>query len=276
MKTIVVPTDFSDNSKTAFHYALKIAEKKEASVTLLHVFSIPVIDVGIPPDMLQAILEDEEGIEFENYKKYAEELHSLQNGHVDVKHLLRRGFVVDEIKETTEELKADLVVMGTQGASGLLEILVGSNTSAIIGNVDCPVLAVPNEANFQQISKIAYAMEFKPEEVGILDKVVEFAQLFDAELHCVHVNQGGEIWTAEQMKELKNSYMSEHPDANLQFEVIGEEDVEDALNRYMEDNHIDVLAMLTHKRNFFERLFHRSFTKKMVYHTHIPLLAFSK
>ena len=238
-------------------------------------FSVPVVGIGMTPDMLQAIIEDEEHIEFERYKKYAEELHHHNGTSVEVRHLLRRGFAVDEIVDVSNEINANLIVMGTKGSSGLAEIIIGSNTSNVIGRTSRPVLAIPENAKFKGIKKIAYAMQFNPDETEYIDKVVKFAQLFDAEVHCIHVSFMEELWDEAQLGVLKKAYEEEHAGSNVFFEILHDTDTEAAINEYIEENDIDVLAVLTHKRKFFDSLFHRSFSKKMSFHTDIPLLVFS-
>jgi len=94
---------------------------------------------------------------------------------------------VDFILETIDKKKPDLVVMGTTGASGLKEMIIGSNTSTIVEKAKCPVIAVPEKKIFSAIKSITYATNYNLTDIYALEKLVEIAKLFHAKITLLHV-----------------------------------------------------------------------------------------
>lgn len=280
MKNILVPTDFSDNAQNAFVYALHIAHKLGATLTTLHTYTVRYYT---PSDTdlsaIQDMLENEVDIEFEEYKAATEKLRKIAEelgfGEVNMNHLLRKGFVTEEILDVIAGEGIDLIVMGTKGASGLKEVIMGSNTAKVIENATCPVLAIPQDAKFTNITKVVYATNCDEHDNLIIERVYQFAQLFNAELNCIHISFIDEAWDKEKLKEFEKLTQQAKQTPSLNFEVIESESVIDGLKTYAKNNQVSVIAMHTHKRNFFERIFLASYTQKMAYHTHLPLLSFA-
>ena len=281
MKQILVPTDFSQNALNAFHFALQVADKLNASITTLHTYVLRFIT---PSDTdlsaLQDMIDHEVDIEFEQYKQETAKLHQFAEekglGHVSITHELRKGFIADEIEEVTKSLNIELVVMGTKGASGLKEALLGSNTAAVLERVKCPVMVVPHKANFSGINKVAYATNCDEHDEEIIPKVKAFAQLFGAEMRCVHVTFLDEAWDKRKLEEFEELYNKMIETTGSKLDIMESDGVVEGLNQYIDQNEISVIAMHTHKRNLLEKIFLSSYTHRMAYHTHVPLLSYCK
>jgi len=278
MKKILFPTDFSETAKHAFIYALHVADKMGASITTLHSYTIP--DVGattgfILPHMLQDFYESIDVNEFENYKNALPSLRKIadDNGfsHVQMQHALVSGPTVRTIIKEADKEQVDLIVMGTDGARGLKEIFVGTNTAEVMEHANMPVLAVPAKAKFDgQINKLAATTEYIKEEESGFEKVLEFANYFNAEVHCLNVDLHHTHKYLDRMKDLKEKYGDRD---NITFNVLEGEHLEATITKYLKENDIDALAMMTHKRNFIEELFHYSIAKQMAYHSTTPILS---
>jgi nucleotide-binding universal stress UspA family protein len=135
IQTILHPTDFSDRSLFAFRLACALARDYQAHLIVLHVAPLQVLGavegvVLIPPENQREALE--------------EELHRLQppNPGIHVEHRLVQGEPVPEILEVAGQTKADLIVMGTHGRTGLSRLLMGSVAEQVVRNAPCPVLIV--------------------------------------------------------------------------------------------------------------------------------------
>ncbi len=275
MKKILFPTDFSANAQNAYTYALHLAEKLQANITTLHAY----LPITVPANALEHTVMDltemQEMEEWSDYKKAAKTMHEKAvKEHleaVEVNHLMDEGAAVDVVLEKAMLENADLIVMGTKGASGLIGTLLGSNTALVIEQANVPVLAVPKNAQYRTIRKMAIATDFNELQEDAITKALEFAKLFNAELHCIHVNVAHNPLLGERMAKLCH-YFADAP--KLTFEVLEGLDVLKTVDEYIDENDVDLLVMQTHKRTFFQRLFGVSYTKKMAFHTNIPLLSF--
>lgn len=282
MKKILFPTDFSENAQNAYTYALHLAEKLNANITTLHAY-IPIeVPANVMAHTVGELTKMQEMEEWENYGKAAKEMHEKavteQLEQVEVNHRMEEGSAVEVVLRTSIEEEADLIVMGTKGASGLLGSLIGSNTALVIEEAPVPVLAIPHNVAYRPIQKIAIATDFYKLQQDAIAKAIEYAELFNAELHCIHVDVAHNPLISERMAKLCSDF-ADTP--KLSFEVLDVEDskgnVEDVLetiDKYVKEKNVDMLVMQTHKRTFFQKLFSVSYTKKMAFHTDIPLLTF--
>lgn len=274
MKNILFPTDFSHAAEAAFIYALKVADKLGAAITTLHVYQLPDIRGVQLPNTLQEVYESIDLEEFENFRdtiprlrQIAEE-NSMQ--HVPVRHAMQHGETVNSILQYARELHVDMIIMGTKGATGLREIFFGSVAGEVLENASCPVLAVPLDAQFDgSINRIAMTTSFSEEEKNALKWLQAFARLFKAQTFVVNVDTSHTEFYRHQMDHLSTEF-SEMPD--LEFKELEGEYIEEPLSRFLEEKQIDLLAMLTHKRTFLQELFNYSQTKRMAYHSKVPVL----
>lgn len=275
MKNILFPTDFSENAQNAYSYALHLAEKLQASISTVHSYTPIQVPVNAVQNTVAELIEMEELEQLENYRKAAVNMHQkaikehLEN--VEVKHDLRIGAVVDVILETTKFKQSDLVVMGTKGASGFLGNLIGSNAAAVIEGSTVPVLMIPEDAHYRPIRKMVIATDLDDLEEDAIANALEFAALFNAELHCIYVNVAHNPLIGERMAKLASDF-ADSP--KLTFEILEGSDILEEINKYLKEKDMDVLAMKTHKRTFFQKLVGISYARRMAFNTDVPLLVF--
>lgn len=270
MKTILVPTDYSETALNAAEYAIEIAKIMKAKIILLHIFDVPVAVTDIPVTI--TTYEDYEKIKKEQLKKYESELLAKYGKSVSISSILKPGYVNDEIKDTVIEKKITLIVMGITGAGRLPELLIGSNVSRVIKNIDCPTITIHENIKFRPIKKVALATDYdEVEESNAFEKVIDFIKLFRAKLVLINVIDPAE--KVSYKKELSGALLEhifDEIDHTISFRK--NEDVVDGINNFVDRHHIDMLVMLPKKHSLFFRLFHESNTKKMAFHTHVPLL----
>lgn len=278
MKKILFPTDFSNAADHAFIYALQLAKQLGASITTLHCYELPTIKSNHLPVTTRSIYEDIRLDEFEDYKDNVPHLRAIavQAGMEDipVNHVMQEGEAIYNIVRLAKKEQADLIVMGTTGASGLKRIFLGSTASEVMERAACPVLAVPAKSNFDGlIDKVAFATEYKEEETKALQWLANWSVLKDAAIHCFHVD----LWHIEDLanKMVKFKKPFEGQD-NLLFEVVDHNNLDEAFVEFLEEKKVDVLAMVIHKRNFLREFFSFSTTKSLSYHLTTPILAISE
>ena len=182
--------------------------------------------------------------------------------------------IVQTLVNAGRNAKADFVIMGTTGASGLKEVFLGSVAAEVLENATAPVLAVPLRAHFDgRINTIAFATEFTDADGAGLKSTMSFAKMLDAKVLCVHVDTTGTGAYKARMKSfVENFDVAE----NIEWEVVVNNSVEEGLVDFVDNNDVDILAMYIKKRNFIEELFTYSLTKKMANHLTIPVFGLHK
>lgn len=272
-KIILVPTDHSKGAEKALEYAAALAIKTKSAIHLLHAFHVPpsMLSSGSATSELIRIQQKEES---DKLKKICDRM-SIKHGIV-IKPYVQHGLAVDVILEAIVKKNPSLVIMGTKGAGWLKEILMGSNTARVIKKSKCPVIAVPDKAEYSGFQHIVYATDYHASDLAALRKIVSIAKLFDASITALHV--ADEDLTRETQEVLMSRFSKmvkgkiKYP--KLRFQIARGQRLEKALQAYIAKEGPDMLAMSTHYRNLLDKLFGFSVTEKMAYHSRIPLLAF--
>jgi len=273
INAILLPTDFSDVANNALGYAVKLAEKCGAELHILHIKQIPIADPSFPAEAYQIYVDEIEKVEQEGVNKLKSSF--IKESSAVCHFYSATGFVADEIMTFCKSQPIDLVVMGTTGASGLAELLVGSNAASVIGKSEVPVLVIPPNHNYKPIKHVMYATDFNEPELPAATRLLYFAELYDAKITVLHVkNDYDRYFNADNNYFLKNKErLSKH---NITLIHEESDDVISTIDKYIDEHHVDLLVMAKHKRGFFDRLFHRSLSKRMAYHTKTPLLVLNK
>lgn len=269
MKNILVPVDFSDASINAFQFALAYAKKTNANVKIVNVFNSP-LDVGNPAILLT--LNDQE----EQLNKHLQKLikdHKSDLSNVAVSYEAKLGFAVDEIINLSSSDEVDLIIMGTMGEHLAIEKVFGTVSSDVSQRAECPVMLIPPKIQFNKFSDILFASDYTATEGQVLDKILKFAKSFNSALHFVHINdKPNTLETKPEELIFEKVFASKDPETPMYFAEVKDDSVTDGLNKYIQNHNIDLLTVVTHKRTFWERLFHKSTTKRMVLNSEIPLL----
>lgn len=274
MKQVIVPTDFSENANNAMEYALALAQACHAKVTILNTYTPAVTHF----EMVSPLIADE----IETAKKTAQNKLAaigqvIDSQYPEVKYTTQftTGGLVSTLEELAKQGKADLIVVGTQGATGLDKVLFGSNAAKIIERVPCAVMAIPKDCPFKAPQRIAYATDFNTTELLKIDQLITVARAFDAEIAMVHITTEEEALVSEEM--LKRYFAQKiarltHYE-NITYHLKYEENIQRGLASFLQQTNTDLIALLTHERSLFEKFYNPSLAKFMAYHTDIPLLA---
>lgn len=278
MRRLLVPTDFSADAMKAVTYSVEIARKAGAAIYLLHVVEL-VTDRIRQPYSLHDRLHDE------IMTARRQELNTLREELIDaypdltIETKLANGNITTTILEHAEKLKIDIIVMGTQGAGGLKEVLWGTVTASIIRRTKIPVLAVPFEYQIKKPEAIVFATNQFEKNKLLLKRFIELAGLFNTVVHVV-IYLDEEIsstldyhFSSEQMADYLLYLKQAYPDIKFSGEVLEGKNFEDAIEEYDSKNGVDMIAMVTYPKNSLERLLKISVTRKMALHSKIPVLA---
>lgn len=273
MKRILFPTDFSETATNAFVHALEFANSIDGELVLLHAFDLPVFDSQYFPENYMLIYESVELSQFEVFKDELPKLHAIAEkrnlNSIKMTHRLMDGGLTFAIAKAIKDDQIDYIIMGTEGATGWSEVLLGTHTTAVISDVSIPVFSIPSKVKFKPIKNIAFTTRFRPKDKTALKNVLEIAKKMKAKIKCLYVKTDSSDVSKETIKEWEEEFANEP----VEFHLILSEDIKESILDFIMFKDIDVLSMLTYKRNFFENLFHHSLTKDCAANLEIPILA---
>jgi nucleotide-binding universal stress UspA family protein len=260
MKTILVPTDFSENAANAIEYAAQIGLALQYRLLLLHVAE-PETETDDEDEKLRVICE------------------ALQDSFPDLQchyRMLIGEEIPIEIVSASQLYHAEMIVMGTKGVSNFEKILFGSNTASVIEKANCTVLSVPARNVFAKPKQILFATNFEHEDVAAALQIIKIAKPFGANLVIAHVlTEPGaeEVERAKiQLFTREVAVLADYP--KITYRLSAENTVTMGLDILIENTKADVIAMRTHRRSLFEKIINPSITQKFAEESHIPLLAF--
>lgn len=274
MRTILIPTDFSNNSLHAIKYALDLFKCEKSRYYFLHAYADEVY--GPFKDDGQLDLKEEKKrvkkVTDTKLQKLIEEVSSVPpNPRHTYKAIAAFDSLVDAVNDTVNEINIDLVIMGTKGQTNEKNITFGSHTVQVFKYIQCPVLAIPVEAEFQKPGKILfptdYMLPYKRRELKLLN---DLCRDFKAQVHCLYITDFKNL----SYRQLDNkSFLTESlPDAYLFFEQISEKNKSVAINEYITKNNMDFLVMVNSRHSYLEDLLYRSTVDEIGLTTNIPFL----
>jgi nucleotide-binding universal stress UspA family protein len=274
MKRILLPTDFSKNAWNAISYAAQLFKNEPCTFYLLHTYT-PIIyhtefvmlnpnDIEISNIVRETAEKDME----ETRKKLVE---TYPNSKHTVETIVSFNTLISEIKDQIEKLKINYIVMGTKGATGATEVLFGTNTVHVLNHIKCPLIAVSEKYQAESPENVLFSSDYYINfEEKHIQPIVDVVKPNKSKLNVLHVSHGYEL----SYKNLQNKNKLETllGDANFKFHDISDDSLENAINKFIKEQHIDLLVLINNKKSFFENLFFRPFVNKMGLHLEIPLM----
>ncbi|RAJ75440.1 nucleotide-binding universal stress UspA family protein [Chitinophaga dinghuensis] len=273
MKTMLVPTDFSDIAFNAATYAVDMARAMGVErVVLYHAYEliVPIPDVPTAVPMVNA--DDLRVSSMEGLNKMTKELQPLAGDKVTLLARADNTLLAATINDVCKEEEADLIIMGITGGSKLEEILVGSNTIDVVKHTTTPVLVVPAVARFKPIEKIVFACDMRhvvdSTPVELLKKLLN---TFKAELHVINIDHESKHFTPDTPFEtlMLDTLLEGY---NPVYHFLDNTNIVSGIVDFAEANHADLILTIPKKHGLFESIFKRSSTSKLAFKTHVPLL----
>lgn len=285
-KKILIPIDFSDYSIKACELGINYAHKVGAEVMIMHAYFTPYFPSAIPMgDTLAYQVNEEESahnllkrvqIDIENIctlinrKMAAGELPKVKYDYI-----LREGLPEEEIIAYSKEYRPMLIVMGTRGKSQKDMDLIGSVTGEVIEVNKVPVFAIPENVPFNDLSaakNIAFATSFNQRDLVAFDEFMELVKDYDCHIHLFNISTSKNEWNEIRLTGIKEYFKKQYPQANITHTVLADGDLLLAIEKFVRDEQIDIIALSTYRRNILARMFNPSIARKMLFHTDTPLL----
>lgn len=288
LRRILVPVDFSELSIKAAHYALELARTLKAEVMLLNVWFNSANQGFVFNEMfafqlkVEELLREQEQEAQAQIEDLATELRKRVRDEkmrgVKVDYDLVRGGPVESILAYVQDYQPGTLVMGTHGKRREGLALLGSTTAKVIEKCPVPVLAVPwgyDTANFSAPRHVAYLTRFDENDMQAIHRLVAFVRPFHVKVYCVHLHPEDSLkLDSLRMKKLKDHFAEAITDVEIECGLIETEDAVEGLLDFVKEKQIDVLALISRKRNIIEQLLKPSLTRKLLVGSDIPLLIF--
>ncbi len=264
MKKIVVAIDFSTSSETIMNYAAQLAKQTGTSISLLHVYQVPV-GIGDMPVLMVSVEEVKKNVD-ENLSEIKE---AFQKNYPELAVEVdgRLGDIVEELNVFCKEADPAVVIIGTNNFSGVEKLLFGNTALSIIRHCDYPVIAVPQNAKIAVPGNIVLATDLLNVADVPAAKIISIVQMLHATLHVVHVRENEED-SEEGKEKLLQALSVVHP----AFHSVTDEDVLRGLQTYVQENNIDLLLSLPHRHNLYERLFFKLHTDGLIGNMPVPVM----
>lgn len=278
MRTILFPTDFSKNAVHASLYAGMIARGINAQLILLNVYSIPMAtEYQIPYDVDGFLKISSEAAE-EKLQQFAREL--IKDTGISsnkVKEITEYGQTADTIVKIAQSEKVDFIMMGTKGASNILDKWLGTNTQNVLESADCPVWVIPENAPLDYPKVFMYAADFKEDDLLVTHKVLEIAKPLGATCQVIHIHDYYESISKVKVKARISELNHEFEDEDdVTINSINRQEVYEGLKTYVKTHKPDVLALGVHHKSFLSKIFEKSISEYFVQIGDVPLLTFRK
>ncbi|MBN7810470.1 universal stress protein [Algoriphagus sp. H41] len=262
--TIIVPLDFSENSLRALEFAISVADKRNGKITLVHVVNVAYDFAAQTASALASMYTDGEKLLKKTVKEHEATL--------DMDYEILEGNPSINIARIAEEREATLIVMGTQGASGIKKALIGSTTVSVVREAGCPVLVVPAGAQLTNIRKVTLALEFANHEERFIDWIVEMSGRWDLALEVLHVQTNADFKEGLAVMGLEGYLQKKYPGKAVRIHTFYAASASQGLELYLEEHDNIILVMCHQHQNLWDQIFQKSQSIEMAYHTHVPLL----
>lgn len=274
MLKILLPTDFSSNAWNAISYAMELFKEEECKFYILHTYTPAFyrMDYLIGGPSFSAIPDVGVDVSVAGLDKTLKE---IQNKYQNPKHSYQTvsafNLLTDEINDIARKKGIDMIVMGTQGATGAKEIFLGTNTVYVIRKTQIPVLVIPQHYSYQKVKKILF-----PTDYWSKYKKDEFKTLLDTALMCkavvtvLHIEE--EYGLTENQIDNKKYLQKSLESVPHRFEELKGALMPNAVIDYIDDKEFDLLVMMNRKHSFLERLMWRQNVDQIGFHVQVPFL----
>ncbi len=272
MKKILVPTDFSKEAENAIKIAAKLAKKHDCELILLHLLDQQLYSYS----------------DSSNSSQLPEALFFMQLAHKEFENITNKpylkGITVHEmidfkevelgVMEISKEHNIDLVVMGSQGASGLKELFVGSTAEKVVRYSDTPVLVVKNDQPNFHIDDFVFASDFNEDNKESYKKAVKLAKTFNAKIHLLMVNTIGNFTTTASARVRITEFIKDVSFDNYTINIYNDETPEKGILNFSQIMGADLIGISTHGRQGLSHFFNGSLSEDLVNHAQKPVITF--
>ncbi|WP_299107161.1 universal stress protein [uncultured Winogradskyella sp.] len=275
MEKIIVPIDFSEHSEFALEAAASLAQKFGSELIVLHMLELSNAIISSASDTLSQ--------EAVFYLKLAEQKFEgfldkpyLEN--IKLTPIVKHFKVWSEVNDVATEHNASLIIMGSQGASGLKEVLIGSNTEKVVRHSDVPVLVIKHNPILLDFENVVFACDFSEEAVDPYLNAKTTLDKLGAKMHLVYVNSPDGNFKSSSEIDKKVADFLKKADGNLDslntVNVVSDYSIEKGILNFANVIGADLIAVATHGRKGLSHFFEGSVSEDIANHSTLPVMTF--
>jgi nucleotide-binding universal stress UspA family protein len=271
-KRILVPTDFSETSYHALEEAGRFASKFDAELYIIHVMEKPPYELVVSED------DPKEKIVYQKYimDKMEKLAKSVTEKHkVEVNTLIGEAKLVQVVDEAIRDNNIDVIVMGTHGASGIKEFLIGSNSQNITNGAACPVVTIKEASEIRGLNSIVIPVESWNSTLEKLDYVSTLALKYNSKVYILGIMANSKKKETDKVNELVSSAEKYLKEANIPCEtkmITGHAVAKETL-KYAQEIKTDLIMVMTEHESRLGKGFSPDFVKHIINHSDIAVMS---
>jgi len=272
IRQILLPFDFSENSRKALEFALRLQQMLKAHMSLIHTLEVPY-------DFAARQVENKQAMQKQARTQLKELVQELYQTNTDLDameldmHILE-GELSEGILRASRDYEADLVLMPTMGASGLKRFFAGSRTADVIHKSAKPVLIIPPHADFTKIRTLVFATSLKDKDVELLGRIDDLSAKLGLKIVVLHIQEKETDHFQLQWKGMKSFVEEKVFQTDVSYYTSNHDDYFEGIEHYLGKNPGCLLAMRKSATSTIKDIFRSSHSEEMAYHTHVPLLVY--
>ena len=267
MKKFLVPVDFSDTSVNAAKYAVSLANDiPDAEIILYHVYS---------HISFATLTSREEGSRQKVTETELNEVKSkISEGKDNISVVAEEGSFVESICDYALGNSIDMVIMGITGSSRIAQVFMGTNTLNVIRHIDIPVMIIPAQAKYTGLKKVVFTSDFK--DVARTTPFIPLKKILDIfkpHLHILNVDSEHYVELTPEYKIEKEAMEDKLGEFNPEYSFLRSYDFLEGISSFVDTKEMDAIITVPRKHGFLSQLFKTSHTKKLAYHSRVPIIA---
>lgn len=274
MKKILIPCDFSRTAEEAFRFAVRIADKNQSEIHLLYVIDNSLGNGSASELSHTAATFNEvfmERMEAQLQEKF-EALKSKHNAeHISNILSIELGLLSQCIEQYIKENNIDVVVMGTNGASGFKELFVGSKTEKIVRRARVPVVAVPLGSHTDEITDIVFPVDPGDDPANYLKELRFIQKLFRAKLQVIWINTPNIFKSDPEAMEDLREFAEEYDLHDYELNIRSAHTEQEGILQFADAKNSSLIFMPTHSRKGLAHWLTGSITENVVNHVQCPV-----
>ncbi|WP_282121966.1 universal stress protein [Algibacter mikhailovii] len=274
MKKILLPTDFSKNSWNAIIYALQLFKDEYCTFFLLNtytpvIYQVEFVEIHPAEYDLGDLVRENALKQLDDFKTRIKK--EFNNPKHTIETMVAFNTLISEVNDVVTKQSIDYIVMGTTGATGIKEVLFGTNTVHVFKNTKCPVLAIPEDFAFEAPHEVLFPTDYKLDYKNKhIKPLINILSLHNSRVHVLHASYGYEL-SSNQENNKKNLETHLNKTTPLFTDVSGQT-VTEAIDHFQLKAKVNLLVMINNKHSFFENLFFKNTINQIGFHLNIPFL----
>jgi nucleotide-binding universal stress UspA family protein len=269
---ILLPTDFSENSWNSISYASQLFKNETCTFYLLNTYRLTIYgaEFAVPNPSEIRLMETIKDASINGLEKISQRIEiALYNPKHTVSQISSFSTLTREMDEIHKEYGIDFIVMGTKGATGASKVLFGSNTVDVLNSVKCPVLAVPDNFDFEMPKEILFPSDYNIKfNESQLKPIIDLTN--QSRVNILHVLYDKKL--TDQQLDNRNKLEQIFKPISYLLHTEKKQNVPEAIEQYLLKLDINLLVMINNKHSFFENLFFKNKINEIGFNLSIPFL----